>query len=105
MLKQGEQVGDWIVVDVLGEGGMGAVFRCKNALSDRIEAAVKVVKPHSLENEMERFLREVEALDSLRHRAVVRVKGWGKDAARGFLWLAMDRRLWFLREVEALDSR
>jgi len=90
VLKQGERIGDWIVVDVLGEGGMGAVFRCRNAMSERIEAAVKVVKPHSLENEMERFLREVESLDALRHRAVVHVKGWGQDKDRGLLWLAMD---------------
>ncbi len=90
MLKAGDRIGDWIVIDVLGEGGMGAVYRCRNAMSDRIEAAVKVIKPHSLKDETERFVREVESLDALRHAAVVRIKGWGEDLQRGVLWLAMD---------------
>jgi len=67
VLTAGDRIGDWIVVDVLGEGGMGAVYRCRNALSDRIEA-----------------------LDAVRHPAVVRIKGWGQDEERGLLWLAMD---------------
>ena len=45
MLKPDDRIGDWVVVAPLGEGGMGSVYRCKNALSERITAAVKVIKP------------------------------------------------------------
>lgn len=90
MLNPGDQIGDWIVEAILGEGAMGAVFRCRNALTERISAAVKVMKPERVEDVRDRFLREVESLDGLNHPAIVRVKGWGEDTERGLLWLAMD---------------
>jgi len=90
MLKAGDRIGDWDVQELLGEGGMGAVFRCTNAMSDRILAAVKVIRPERLDDARERFIREVEALYSLRHPAVVRVHSWGQDSERGLLWMAME---------------
>lgn len=68
---------------------MGSVFVCKNALSDRIRAAVKIIKPHGLDA-AERFVREAEALYALRHPAIVRVTGFGEDKDRKLLWLAME---------------
>jgi hypothetical protein len=76
------------------------VFRCRNALTERISAAVKVMKPDRMADMRERFIREVEALERLQHPAIVRVKGWGEDGERGFLWLAMD-----MVEGEDLDHR
>jgi serine/threonine-protein kinase len=90
MLKPGDRIGDWEVEATLGEGAMGAVFRCRNALTERITAAVKVMKPERVDDVRDRFLREVESLDGLNHPAIVRVKGWGEDTERGLLWLAMD---------------
>ncbi|MBW2253557.1 MAG: serine/threonine protein kinase [Deltaproteobacteria bacterium] len=90
LLKRGDQIGDWIVVDELGEGGMGAVYRCHNTLSTKIGAAVKVLKPHGLGKARERFLREVELLASVQHPAVVRVLGGGEDTKRGLLYMAME---------------
>lgn len=90
LLAPGDQIGDWIVVKPLGEGGMGAVYRCHNALSERIEAAVKVLKPHGLNQARERFLREVELLASVQHSAVVRIFGCGEDKERGLLFMAME---------------
>lgn len=90
MLNVGERIGDWIVVRPLGEGGMGAVYEARNAMSDRIRAALKVMKPESLDDAKSRFIREVETLHALRHPAIVRVAGWGEDANRGLLFLAME---------------
>ncbi len=90
MLLPGDRIGDWVVESVLGEGGMGSVFRCHNALTPRIRAAVKVLKPDHFDDVRVRFMREVEALDGLNHPAIVRVKGWGEDPVHGTLWLAMD---------------
>ncbi|MCB9677820.1 MAG: serine/threonine protein kinase [Alphaproteobacteria bacterium] len=99
MLGPGDRIGDWIVEARLGAGGMGTVFRCRNALADRIRAAVKVLHPDDPEGFRERFVREVEALEQLEHPGIVRVKGWGEDE-RGWLWLAMD-----LVEGEDLGAR
>ena len=90
MLSPGERIGDWIIERPLGEGGMGAVYLARNSITERIRAAGKVIKPRAYAEERERFAREVEALDSLRHDAIVGVKGWGEDPERGLLWMAMD---------------
>ena len=50
MLKAGDRIGDWIIESPLGEGGMGAVFRVHSALSERVDAALKLMKP-SLEKD------------------------------------------------------
>jgi serine/threonine protein kinase len=90
MLSAGDRIGDWVIERALGEGGMGTVYLATNSLTERIRAAVKVIKPRAYAAERERFTREVEALDSLRHEAIVGVKGWGEDPERGLLWMAMD---------------
>ena len=45
MLRAGERIGDWIIEGPLGEGGMGAVYRVHSALTERLAAALKVMKP------------------------------------------------------------
>ena len=69
---------------------MGSVYRCRHALSARIEAAVKVLKPTDRAGSRERFIREAEALHSLRHPAIVRIAGFGQDADTGLMWIAME---------------
>ena len=83
-----ERIGDWVIEGPIGSGGMGTVYRCHNALTPRIKAAVKIIRSDRPETFRERFLREVESLEALHHPAVVRVKGWGEQ--EGMLWLAMD---------------
>ena len=89
MLKPGMRVGDWVVVRALAEGGMGSVFEAHNRKSERIRAALKVIKPHGPDAE-ERFIREAEVLYSLRDPSIVRVSGFGEDDELGVLWLAME---------------
>ena len=90
MLRAGERVGDWIIEGPLGEGGMGAVYRVHSALTERLVAALKVMKPTDEPDARARFVREAEALSALRHPAVVRVMGFSEDAARGLLYLVME---------------
>ena len=90
MLKAGDRIGDWVVDSVLGEGGMGAVYRVHSALTDRHEAALTVMKPTIAEDARRRFVREAEALSALRHPAIVRVMGFSEDPARGLLYLVME---------------
>jgi serine/threonine protein kinase len=67
-LETGSIVGDYQIIGVLGEGGMGKVFKVRNTISDRVEA-MKVLLP-DLAGEPEladRFLREIKVLASLNH--------------------------------------
>jgi serine/threonine protein kinase len=90
MLNQGDRVADWIVDALLGEGAMGAVYRVHSALSGRVEAALKVMKPSAEGDARALFFREAEALCALRHPAIVHVMGFTEDPARGLLCLVME---------------
>lgn len=93
MLRPGERIGDWIVEKPLGEGGMGAVYRVHSALTQRLVAALKVMKPSAEPDSRARFVREAEALAALRHPAVVRVMEFAEDDSRGLLYLVMELAL------------
>jgi serine/threonine protein kinase len=64
----GERVGDYEVVQVLGAGGMGKVYKVRNTISDRMEA-LKVLLPDLVGNPdlADRFLREIKVQASLNH--------------------------------------
>lgn len=64
----GTLIGDYEIIDVLGAGGMGKVYKVRNTISDRIEA-MKVLLPNlDADQELaERFLREIKVLASLQH--------------------------------------
>src|SRR5215470_2115351 len=64
----GERIGDYEIVEVLGAGGMGQVYKVRNILSERIEA-MKVLLPN-LEGDQglgDRFLREIKVQAALDH--------------------------------------
>ncbi len=63
-----KRVGDYQILNELGSGGMGRVYRVRNVISDRIEA-MKVLLP-DLAGRQElatRFLREIKLMASLNH--------------------------------------
>lgn len=67
-LRPGSVLGDYQVIDVLGAGGMGKVYKVRNTISDRVEA-MKVLLPN-LESDpdlADRFLREIKVQASLSH--------------------------------------
>src|ERR1017187_1210892 len=64
----GSRVGDYEVLQVLGAGGMGRVYKVRNAISDRVEA-MKVLLP-DLDSDPDlanRFMREIKVQASLDH--------------------------------------
>jgi tRNA A-37 threonylcarbamoyl transferase component Bud32 len=64
----GDRIGDYQIVEVLGAGGMGKVYKVRNVISERIEA-MKVLLPN-LEADPEladRFMREIKVQASLDH--------------------------------------
>jgi serine/threonine-protein kinase len=64
----GDTIGDYRVLDLLGSGGMGSVYRVCNLITDR-EEAMKVLLPnlHSTSGLAERFSREIKIQASLEH--------------------------------------
>jgi eukaryotic-like serine/threonine-protein kinase len=67
-LNIGETIGDYRIVDLLGVGGMGSVYRVQNTITDRMEA-MKVLLPdlRSAPDLAERFGREIKIHASLDH--------------------------------------
>jgi hypothetical protein len=64
----GSRVGDYEILQVLGAGGMGRVYKVRNVLSDRVEA-MKVLLPDLAGNPelADRFMREIKVQASLDH--------------------------------------
>ncbi len=64
----GQIVGDYQIVEVLGAGGMGTVYKVRHLISDRLEA-IKLILPELTENPelMERFMREIKMQARLSH--------------------------------------
>lgn len=82
-------VGPYIVLDKLGEGGMGKVFRARHAASNRT-VALKVVRSSLVANPTVRgrYAREVQATRKLHHPNIVGIDDAGE--ADGKFFLAME---------------
>lgn len=77
------------ILEEIGQGGMGVVFRARQESSGRM-VALKMVSPHTM-RELEarqRFLMEVEAMAAVQHPALIPLYDAGEDG-RGRPWLAM----------------
>ena len=71
----GQRLGDYEILEVLGAGGMGKVYKVRNTISDRIEA-MKILLPNlSSQQELaDRFLREIKLLASLNHPNIAQLR-------------------------------
>jgi serine/threonine protein kinase len=88
-IAPGRQVGDFLIEEQIGAGGMGLVYRAMQ-LSLKRPVALKVL-PHHLhfsETARSRFQREIEAAARLRHRNIVTVYTTGENA--GTVYYAME---------------
>ncbi|MCU0676121.1 MAG: serine/threonine protein kinase [Myxococcota bacterium] len=79
----------FVIRELLGEGGMGAVYRAEQRGLKR-EVALKIIRPDRLHRPAarERFLREARVASLLRHPGVVAIHDFGEHA--GGLYLAME---------------
>lgn len=82
-------VGPYIVLDKLGEGGMGKVFRARHTGRGHT-VALKVIRPALIVNPTVRgrYAREVESTGKLDHPNIVRIGDAGE--AGGKFYLAME---------------
>ncbi|OGG56269.1 MAG: hypothetical protein A3F84_21245 [Candidatus Handelsmanbacteria bacterium RIFCSPLOWO2_12_FULL_64_10] len=97
--------GRYEVLEEIGRGGMGVVFKCRDRRLDRV-VAVKGL-PDWLGSEPDRFEREARTAARLRHPNIVAVHDFGRDGDG--LFLTMDyiagRSFGQLIEASALDRR
>ncbi|MCE9603724.1 MAG: serine/threonine protein kinase [Planctomycetia bacterium] len=84
-----ERIGPYKLLELLGAGGMGSVYRARHESLGRI-AALKVLRPEFAERAgfRERFQREARVLASLTHPHIVGIHDTGCDD--GFYYLAME---------------
>jgi hypothetical protein len=82
-------LGPYVLLGLLGSGGMGRVYRAREAASGEV-VALKVIKAEVVArpNAVQRFLRECRAVAQLDHPNVARSRGTGQ--ARETYFLAME---------------
>jgi serine/threonine-protein kinase len=74
-------VGKYRLVSLIGEGGMGAVWRARSLALD-VDVAIKLVRRDAATSDAsERLLREARAAASIGHPAIVRVFDFGLTEA------------------------
>jgi serine/threonine protein kinase len=82
--EAGAMLGTFRLVEQIGEGGMGHVYRAQDTALDR-EVAIKLISRevlHGNQEAVKRFLSEAKLTARIRHRNVVQVYGLGSDRDR-----------------------
>ena len=82
-------IGKYHIIELIGEGAMGVVYRARDSVLDRI-VAIKVMNDSIARQEdlRKRFLHEAQAAGSLQHPNVVCIYDLGE--ADGHLFIAME---------------
>jgi len=90
MLQAGDVLADrYEIVKLLGEGGMGAVYRARDRELDRL-VAVKVIRPELARNAqiLQRFKQELILARQVTHRNIIRIFDLG--SAQGTRFITME---------------
>ena len=95
-LKPGSRVGPYEIVEPLGQGGQGSVYRARHH-EQKTWVALKTVRTHSASH-VASIRREVRTLARLRHPDIIRIHEEGMEG--GIPWYAME-----LAEGETLAQR
>ncbi len=73
-LRVGEALGDYRIVELIGAGGMGQVYRAEHMITGRYEALKAVLKESADDPDIgARFLREIRVHANLNHTNIVAV--------------------------------
>jgi tetratricopeptide (TPR) repeat protein len=96
----GRRLGDYELIEILGRGGMGIVFKARQVSLNRF-VALKVIKDAQFasEHELRRFQNEVEAVAQLDHPHIVPIYDVGEFQGRRYFSMkliagsSLDKRL------------
>jgi eukaryotic-like serine/threonine-protein kinase len=85
----GQSLGHYEIVEKLGEGGMGVVFRARDKHLDRF-VAIKVLRPDHVAHadRKRRFIHEAKAASALNHQNIVHI--YDIDVTDGIDFIAME---------------
>lgn len=86
---RGLLIGRYVILDRVGSGSMGRVYRAHHMMMDRV-VALKVIAPEFASNEraVARFQREMKLVGRLDHENVVRA--FDADQSGGVLYIVME---------------
>jgi serine/threonine protein kinase len=78
-------LGAYRIIDSIGQGGMGHVFKAEDPILKRVVAIKVLPRDKSTPEAIANFTREIQALGSLSHPKLVRAVDAGKDGNVNFL--------------------
>jgi eukaryotic-like serine/threonine-protein kinase len=78
-------LGSYRIIDSVGQGGMGHVFKAEDPILKRVVAIKVLPRDKSTPEAIANFTREIQALSSLNHAKLVRALDAGKDGNVNFL--------------------
>src|SRR5579875_1752698 len=106
-----KNLGKYEIVEELGTGSMGIIYRARDTILDRDVALKTIARAGSLDNELkERFYREARACARLQHPNIVTVYDLGEQD--GVAYIAMEllvgsdlRKFMSERQTLAIDRK
>jgi len=99
-LEPGQQVGEYVVDEKIGEGAFGTVFRATHPLIGKVVAIKVLARRFSVDPDMvSRFVAEAKAVNQIRHRNIIDIFSFGalEDGRRFYVMEYLDG--------ETLDAR
>jgi len=76
------QNGRYAILQKLGEGGKGIVYKARDTVLNRVVAIKMLKSVVSSEEAYSRFIREAQAVAKLNHPNIVSIYDIGKERAR-----------------------
>src|SRR5215467_4319199 len=110
-MAEGDRIGKYQVLERIGRGGMGTIFRARDPVLDRPVALKVISEEVEITDELRaRFFREAQACARLSHPNIVTVYDMGEEDGRLFIVMEMLegeelRHLVNQRKARALEDK